>query len=104
MSDQDIEIFEFDDTNLYGFLEELTFNDLLELDLDTINHLKGHEPDLILQIVEEACIDDIEDRIFYKNLFKLPYSEEEEDYLNWEEQINHDLGLPAMNKIELSIF
>ena len=103
MSNQDIEIFEFDDTDLYGFLEELTFNDLLELDLDTINHLKGHEPDLILQIVEEACIDDIDDRIFYKNLFKLPYNEEEEDYLNWEDQVNDDLGLPVMNDFELSI-
>ena len=76
----------------YEFEEQLTFLQLDDLDEAEVKML---DEDIVRELVFEEGFD-IEDRIYYKDRYDLELDEEEEDYLNWADKVDGDLGPPIM--------
>ena len=86
-------VYDMTETQLEEFEENMTFKDLLSLDDEELDWVSR---DVIEEIVCEQDYDLTEDRIYYKELFNVPLDEDDEDYLNWVEKIDGDLGPPLM--------
>ena len=86
-------VFDMTDQERYEFEDQLTFCQLDNLDEDEVKML---DPDVIYELVYEEDIVDIEDRIYYKERFNIDLDDEEEDYLNWADKVDYDLGPPIM--------
>ena len=86
-------VFDMTDQERYEFEDQLTFCQLDNLDEDEVKML---DPDVIYELVYEEDIVDIEDRIYYKERFNIDLDDEEEDYLNWADKVDGDLGPPIM--------
>ena len=84
-------VFDMTDQERYEFEDQLTFCQLDNLDEDEVKML---DPDVIYELVYEEDIVDIEDRIYYKERFNIDLDDEEEDYLNWADKVDYDLGPP----------
>ena len=72
--------------------KQLTFLQLDDLDEAEVKML---DEDIVRELVFEEGFD-IEDRIYYKDQYGLELDEEEEDYLNWADKVDGDLGPPIM--------
>ena len=66
---------------LKEFVKDITYDDLLELDGLEIQTLKHFVPGFVDALVNKAPHPDLEERIFYKELFSVPLTEEEQEYL-----------------------
>ena len=67
---------------LRTFVRDLEYDDLLELDGYEIQSIKNFAPNLVTTLVNNAPHPDMEERIFYKELFNVELTEAEEEYLN----------------------
>lgn len=67
---------------LKEFVKGVTYDDLLELNGDEIRTIKNFKPGLVDNLVNNESFPDLEERTFYKELFSVPLTEEEEKYLN----------------------
>ena len=67
---------------LKEFVKGVTYDDLLELDGFEIQTIKNFAPGFVDALVNKAPHSDLEERIFYKELFSVELIKEEEEYLN----------------------
>lgn len=69
---------EMNTDELKDFVKGITYDDLLELDGCEIQTIKNFEPGLVDILVNEEPHPDLEERIFYKELFGVDLTKEEE--------------------------
>ena len=87
-------VYDMTDQERYAFEEELTFLQLDDLDEAEVKML---DHDVVREVVLEEDFYDIEDAIHYKEQYGIELNEEEEDYLNWADKVDADLGPPIMS-------
>ena len=87
-------VYDMTDQERYTFEEELTFLQLDDLDEAEVKML---DQDVVREVVLEEDFYDIEDAIHYKEQYGIELNDEEEDYLNWADKVDADLGLPIMS-------
>ena len=86
-------VYDMTETQFEEFEANMTFKDLLSLDDEERDWVSR---DVVEEIVCEQDYELMEDRIYYKELFNIPLDEEDEDYLDWMDKIDGDLGPPLM--------
>ena len=87
-------LYDMNQIELEQFHEVFTFEDIVDMKEDELNYIDcGYlEGQIILH-----DFDDIVDAINVKLEHNIDLNEEEEEYLEWGDKVDYDLGLPIMS-------
>ena len=87
-------LYDMNQIELEQFHEVFTFEDIVDMKEDELNYIdRGYlEEQIILH-----DFDDIVDAINVKLEHNIDLNEEEEEYLEWGDKVDYDLGLPIMS-------
>ena len=61
------------------YINSLKFDDLLEFDHKDTEFVKKYDPDRIQELIDSQVMD-VEDKIWYKELFEIPLADWEKTY------------------------
>ena len=87
-------LYEMTKAELEKFHEEFIYEDLIDMHEDELKYVdRGY---LVEQLVLHD-FDDIADSIDAKLEHNIDLNEEEEDYLEWGDKVDYDLGQPIMS-------
>ena len=65
------------------YINSLEFDDLLEFTAEDTEFVKEHDPDRIKQLIDMQPTD-VEDKVWYKELFEVPLEDWEKQYAEWQ--------------------
>ena len=87
-------LYDMNEIELEQFHEVFTFEDIVDMKEDELNYIdRGYlEEQIILH-----DFDDIVDAINVKLEHNIDLNEEEQDYQEWGDKVDYDLGLPIMS-------
>ena len=75
-------VYDMNPNELANFVQDLKYDDLLELNGTEIRTIKNFKPGLVDNLVNNEPFPDLEESIFYKELFSVKLTEIEKEYLN----------------------
>ena len=78
----DTRVYDMNPNELKNFVQDLKYDDLLELNGTEIRTIKNFKPGLVDNLVNNESFPDLEESIFYKELFSVKLTETEKEYLN----------------------
>ena len=86
-------IYDLTEEEFVKFEENVTFEQLEELDFDEVAELDN---DVVREVVENEDFADANDQIYYKEKYHVPLNDEDNYYLDWANKVDADLGPPLM--------
>ena len=87
-------LYDMNEIELEQFHEVFTFEDIVDMKEDELNYIdRGY---LVEQIILHD-FDDIVDAINVKTEYNIELDEEEQEYVEWGDKVDYDLGPPMMS-------